>query len=312
MDIFFIGKGLAYSKMSFSAEVKKELIKHYDKSVHCRAAELAAIVLIDGKVQENSGKKSLKLVCESEELAKKCIMSFKSCFGITAVFTEEKNTSGSKENFGLNISELKSEDIFGKEKLTEKICCKRAFLRGAFIASGAVSDPEKSYHFEIAVTNEETAIFLTKLINEFNISPKTAKRRGKYIVYLKDGVEIADMLNVTEAHVSLMKFENARILREMRGNVNRKVNCETANINKTIAASYKQIEDIMLISETIGLDKLDDNLKSTAEIRLEYSDISLEELGKRLSPPVGKSGVNHRLRKICQIADDIRKTRENI
>ena len=120
------------------------------------------------------------------------------------------------------------------------------------------------------------------------------------------------MLNVTEAHVSLMKFENARILREMRGNVNRKVNCETANINKTIAASYKQIEDIMLISETIGLDKLDDNLKSTAEMRLEYSDISLEELGKRLSPPVGKSGVNHRLRKICQIADDIRKTRENI
>lgn len=298
--------------MSFGAEVKKELIKHYDKSNHCRAAELAAIVLIDGKVQEDSGRKSLKLVCESEELAKKCIMSFKSCFGITAGFAEEKSTSGLKENFVLNIPELHSEDIFETEKLTGRTCCKRAFLRGAFIASGSVSDPQKSYHYEIAVTEEETALFLAKLIGEFDISPKIAKRRGKYIVYLKEGVEIADMLNVTEAHVSLMKFENARIVREMRGNVNRKVNCETANINKTVAASYKQIEDIMLISETIGLDKLDENLKITAEMRLENSDISLEELGKRLTPPIGKSGVNHRLRKICQIAEDIRKSRENI
>lgn len=301
--------------MSFSSEVKKELIKHYDKSGHCRAAELAAIVLIDAKVQEDAGNKSLRLVCENEELAKKCLTSFKSCFGITADCMEEKSVSGGKGAFELNVcdfSKYEESGLFKPETLTEKTCCKRAFLRGAFIASGAISDPEKSYHYEIAVTDEKTAQFISGLINEFDIHPKIAKRRGKFIVYLKDGVEIADMLNVTEAHVSLMNFENARILREMRGNVNRKVNCETANINKTVAASYKQIEDIKLIAETIGLDKLDENLRITAEMRLQNSEISLEELGKRLTPPVGKSGVNHRLRKICQIAEDIRKSRENI
>ena len=131
-------------------------------------------------------------------------------------------------------------------------------------------------------------------------------RKRYYVVYIKEGNQIVDMLNVIEAHLSLMEFENIRILKEMRGNVNRQVNCETANINKTVSAAVKQINDIVYIRDTIGFESLPAGLSEIARVRLEKPEATLKELGEYLEPPVGKSGVNHRLRKLCDLAESLR------
>ena len=140
----------------------------------------------------------------------------------------------------------------------------------------------------------------------FDIEGKLITRKKYHVVYIKDAARIVDMLGIMEAHVALMQMENVRILKEMRNSVNRRVNCETANISKTVSAAVKQIEDIRFIKATVGFGELSDGLKEVAELRLEYPEASLVELGKMLSTPVGKSGVNHRLRKLGVIADEIR------
>lgn len=170
-----------------------------------------------------------------------------------------------------------------------------------------MSDPNKSYHFEIVCRTEEQAEQLRDVINSFGMDAKIVARKKYQVVYLKEGSQIVDILNIMEAHVALMNLENVRILKEMRNSVNRKVNCETANISKTVNAAVQQLRDIEYIRETAGLDSLPENLKAVALLRLEYPDAPLKELGTYLDPPVGKSGVNHRLRKISEIAEDLRK-----
>ena len=191
--------------------------------------------------------------------------------------------------------------------LIQQSCCKRAYIRGAFLASGSISDPEKSYHFEVVCRTMEQAKQLQDVINSFEMEAKIVERKKHFVVYLKEGSQIVDILNVMEAHVALMNLENVRILKEMRNSVNRKVNCETANISKTVNAAVKQLEDIVYIRDTIGLDALPDGLREMAELRLEYPEAPLKELGTYLNPPVGKSGVNHRLRKISTIAETERE-----
>ena len=174
------------------------------------------------------------------------------------------------------------------------------------MAAGSISDPSKSYHFEIVCNAYKQAGQIQKIMESFQMEAKIVERKNHYVVYLKDGSQIVDMLNVMEAYVSLMNLENVRILKEMRNSVNRKVNCETANIGKTVNAAVKQIADIELIRDMMGLDHLPDNLREMALLRLEYPEAALKELGNYLEPPVGKSGVNHRLRKLGEIADKLR------
>ena len=187
--------------------------------------------------------------------------------------------------------------------LIQQGCCKRAYIRGAFLAAGSISDPEKSYHFEIVCRTMEQAKQLQDVINSFDMDAKIVERKKHFVVYLKEGSQIVDILNVMEAHIALMNLENVRILKEMRNSVNRKVNCETANISKTVNAAVKQLEDIVYVRDTIGFETLPDGLREIAELRLEYPEAPLKELGTYLNPPVGKSGVNHRLRKISTIAE---------
>ncbi len=194
--------------------------------------------------------------------------------------------------------------------LVQKSCCRRAFIRGAFLSAGSMSDPEKAYHLEIVCNSQERARQLQEIINSFEMEAKIVQRKKSYVVYLKEGSQIVDILNIMEAHVSLLNMENVRILKEMRNSVNRQVNCETANINKTVSAAVKQVEDINYIKSMRGLDSLPDNLKEIALIRLQYPQAPLKELGTFLEPPVGKSGVNHRLRKLCEMAEEIRQTHE--
>lgn len=175
-----------------------------------------------------------------------------------------------------------------------------------------MSDPEKTYHFEIVVSAEEKAIQLKEILDTFSIDAKIVLRKKNYVVYIKEGSQIVDILNVMEAHVSLMNLENVRILKEMRNSINRQVNCETANINKTVIAATKQIDDIIYIKDNVGFGNLSDNLKEMAMLRIEHPDASLKELGLLISPPIGKSGVNHRLRKLSIIADHLREQKEDI
>ena len=185
---------------------------------------------------------------------------------------------------------------------------KRELLRKLFIEKGSLSDPERFYHMEFVCNSEEEADELIALIAEFGIEARPAVRNKHIIVYIKDSEAIFDMLNILGAHKSLMEFENVRILKEMREDVQRKVNCETANINKTVSAAVGQIDDIIYIRDRIGFNSLPENLRAVAKLRLEKPDATLKELGELLSPPVSKSGVNHRLNKLSGIADKLRKS----
>ena len=190
--------------------------------------------------------------------------------------------------------------------LIKNSCCQRAFLRGAFLCIGSMSDPQKSYHLEFVCTDEDKARQLQSVIQGFDIEAKIVLRKKYYVVYLKEGSGIVDLLNVCEAPIALMKLENLRIVKEMRNSVNRRVNCETANITKTVTAATRQIEDIIYIRDHYGLENLPEALSQMAEVRLENPDAPLKELGGYLDPPVGKSGVNHRLRKLSELAERIR------
>lgn len=192
------------------------------------------------------------------------------------------------------------------EKKTFPKSSARAFLRDAFLETGSMSNPEKGYHLEFVCEDERHAQKLIETMQKYEITAKTVLRKRYTIVYIKESEDIVKLLNVMGAHNCLMNLENLRILKDMRNAINRQVNCETANISKTVSAANKQIADIVYLKEHYGLDNLSENLREMAEIRLEYPDATLKELGGYLVPPVGKSGVNHRLRKLSELADSIK------
>lgn len=289
--------------MSFSANVKKELSDIYASHKHCRKAELAGMFQYGGQIgRVKSDCYTIGFHMENEEVLKKGFTLLRKTFSI-----DFGNHLSEKQLFSVleKIEALESECL---ENVTSRVCCRRAFIRGIFLAVGSISDPEKGYHMEFVCSEEEQAKLLHKLLATFDIDVKMTKRKQHFVVYLKEGAAIVDLLNVMEAHVALLELENLRVLKEMRNIVNRRVNCETANINKTVNAATKQVEDIRYIEEQKGLAVLPDSLLEIARIRLEHQDASLKELGEMLVPPVGKSGVNHRLRKISEYAQKLRNT----
>ncbi|MCD8365660.1 MAG: DNA-binding protein WhiA [Clostridiales bacterium] len=193
-----------------------------------------------------------------------------------------------------------------QESLLEYSCCRRAFIRGAFLASGSMSDPGKSYHFEIVCRMQRRAEELCAVIESFDIHPKIIQRKNKPVVYLKDSESIVDILNVMGAGGALMRLENVRIIKGMKNSANRQSNCDSANINKIVRAAVRQVEDIRLIEQKMGFSQLPPMLREMALVRLEHPEESLQELGTYLNPPVGKSGVNHRLKKLSEIAETLR------
>lgn len=205
-------------------------------------------------------------------------------------------------------AEVKNELLNIKPSKNGKLWREKAFIRNAFLASGSICDPQKAYHLEIVCHDRALADELCKVLKKFELMAKTVKRGNKEIVYFKEGENIADFLNIIGAHNSLLALENVRIYKDMLNNINRVVNCETANLEKTLNASVRQIENIKFIEKTIGLKKLPQKLREIAEIRLEYVDANLKELGEMLTPPLGKSGVNHRLKKLDKIAEDLKNS----
>ena len=175
-------------------------------------------------------------------------------------------------------------------------------LREAFLKGGTMSDPAKGYHLEFVCADDADAKEILAAAAAHDVVMRETTRAGRTVVYVKDGEDIVTLLAAMGASKSLMEFENERIVKEMRGSINRRVNCETANIEKTVTAAHRQLEDIRYLERMGALDRLEQTLKDVAEVRLAYPDATLAELGKRLTPPLGKSGVNHRLRRLSEIA----------
>ena len=251
-----------------------------------------------GRVIHGKERDFLSFESENEELVRKYFTLAKKTYNIKTSISdvEEREITGN----------LFHEDLSVKNSYLQNSCCKRAFIRGAFLTSGSMSDPGKAYHFEIVCNREDRAEQLRDIMNSFGMEAKIVSRKRSYVVYLKEGEQIVDILNIMEAPVALMNLENIRILKEMRNSVNRQVNCETANIHKTVSAAVKQIEDIEYLREKVGLEHLPLPLREMAYVRLEHPDAPLKELGTYLVPAVGKSGVNHRLRKLGIMAEDLR------
>lgn len=309
--------------MSFSSKTKNELARRTSDSKCCQLAELSALVRVSGTIQlAGRGKTNLLITTENPAIARLIFTLFKRSMKVHTEIDVSKNPVLRKNNlYDIKINNsteiLRKLEIMIEEEgsivinnglptsLLEKECCKRAYIRGTFLGGGSLSDPEKSYHMEMITHREDYANELMQLINSYGLSSRVVARKKNFIVYLKEGDQIVDLLNVIGAHTALMSFENTRIVKSMRNNINRLVNCETANLKKMTNAAARQKQSIEIIQAYRGLDSLPDNLREIAEIRLTNTDISLKELGELLNPPIGKSGVNHRLRKIEKIAMDL-------
>lgn len=310
--------------MSFSSKVKGELSQHFGNARHCMIAELSAYVNICGEIVPFEDFFCVKIQSDNIEVIKKCFTLLENTLNInrdiqiqasskqnrTKTYLLEIRQREQVEKL-LHVTGVKRKDGQMQNEMYPPVvsatCCRRAYARGAFLAVGSVNNPEKNYHLEFVLPVEKLAVQLKDLVNTFGLDAKVVGRKNHFIVYLKEGEQIVDLLNIMEAHLALLDLENVRIVKEMRNDINRKVNCETANLNKVISAAVKQLEDITYIQETLGLENLPPSLEEVAQLRLTYPDMSLKELGELLEEPVGKSGMNHRLRKISNLAETLRE-----
>lgn len=293
--------------MSFSSIVKEELSKKISGARHCQIAELAAIYSFCGSfVQKNKENSYIFFNFENVLVANKCFTLMKKAFTIYSGcdFVNQIAYDEKSLTISVNDKELceKIQDALGSFSVTERTCCRRAYLRGAYLCGGSTTDPGKSYHLEIVCKNKKSADKIIELFETFDVDAKLVERGRYYIVYIKDSNKIVLALNVFEAPVALMEYENTIIMKEMRNSINRQNNCDVANLNKTVSAAQSVISDIKQLMGTAEYENLPDNIKEVAMLRVEYPDASLKELGEMLTPPLGKSGVNHRLRKLSEMA----------
>lgn len=308
--------------MSFTSETKKELTQ-LEKKPCCKRAELSALVRMNGTMQIVNRHMILELLTENPATARHIFSLLKGIYQVQPEVLVRKKARLKKNNVYLVRVTSQAEQILHDlgilkansweryngihSNVIQKPCCKRSYLRGAFLAGGSVNNPDSvSYHLEIVTTYEDHSLALSQLMNQFHLHAKIIERKKGYVVYIKEGDKIGEFLNVIGAHPSLLHFENVRILKDMRNSVNRLVNCETANLNKSIQAAMRQIENIKRIQDEMGLQDLPVKLKEVAEIRLEYPEANLSELGELIpSGKLSKSAINHRLRKLEQIAKQL-------
>lgn len=314
--------------MSFSFSVKNEVSRIEITDESELLAELAAIIRMNGTIQLKSlGKVNLKLTTENAATARRMFKILKDLYNKEIDVVVKRNRQLKKTNIYIivisnsDFAQEILEDIRFIDKDSNNILrpnykidneiiknleLKKSYIRGSFLGGGSVSNPEKSYHLEFTTNNQIHAEDLSKIVNSFNLNSKVIKRKESYVVYLKEAEQIGDVLNIIGAHQNLLKLQDIRILKDMRNNVNRIVNCETANLDKTVSASMRQVENIKYIDEVKGIDELPPKLREVAYLRLDNRNATLKEIGEMLDPPVSKSGVNHRFRKIEKIAKEIK------
>lgn len=311
--------------MSFASETKKELTGVESKPC-CRQAELSALIRLNGGMYTAEAREVLDITTENAAIARRIYTLLKDVFQVHAEVLVRKKMRLRKNNVyivriprdadavlcALGVSRKGSALVGGPpKKRLGRDCCRRAYLRGAFLAAGSVNNPEgASYHLEIALGDSEMSAGIIRLFSAYDLDGRVIGRKRGYVVYLKEGEKIVEFLNLVGAHQALLRFEDVRILKGMRNQVNRLVNCETANLNKTVQAAVRQIENIRLLQRTVGLDNLPPKLREVAELRLRHPDINLKELGAMLGGGVTKSGVNHRLRKLDEWARRVKESGE--
>lgn len=306
--------------VSYASEVKQELTKLVVHPEHARV-ELSALMRMNGSLSLQNHHFVLTAQTENAAIARRIFSLIKQKYGMESELLVRKKMKLKKNNqylvrlkrhtnevltdldildeSGLSINTDVPEEVLNEDQRM------RSYLRGAFLATGSVNNPETSrYHLEIYSLYEDHNEGIAQMMNYFHLNARTTKRRNGYIVYLKEAEKIADFLQLIGATNSMLKFEDIRIVRDMRNSVNRLVNCENANINKTVAAAERQIENIKHLQATVGLDSLPDKLQEIAVLRLENPEVSLKELGDMVpSGPISKSGINHRLRKLNELAE---------
>ncbi|GGE36586.1 putative sporulation transcription regulator WhiA [Pullulanibacillus camelliae] len=307
--------------MSFAAETKKELTQ-LEVDGCCAKAELAALIRMNGSISIINKRLSLDMSTENAAIARRVYTLIKSVYHYVAEVLVRKKMRLKKNNvYIVRLNEHAQEMLedlkivnhqlmFTREISPEIIkdeCCQRAYLRGAFLAGGSLNHPESSYHLEIFSSYEEHIRSLSQLMNRYHLKAKVLPRKNGFVLYMKEGERITEFLNIIGAHQALLYFEDIRIVKDMRNSVNRLVNCETANLNKTVTAAMKQVENIRLIDKEIGIDQLPKKLREIAELRIKNPDVTLKELGELTDEVISKSGINHRFRKISNIADKIRQ-----
>ncbi len=289
----------------------------------CTTAELAALIRMNGAISLSKQDYTLDVQTENAAIARRIYTLIKSSYSFPVELLVRKKMKLKKNNIYIvrmkeDVQELLSDLDILREPYTfvrtisnqflEKSCCKKSYLRGAFLAGGSINNPEtSSYHLEIYNFYQEHNDALCELLNSFDLKARKLERKKGYIAYIKEAEKITEFLNIIGAHNALFKFEDVRIVRDMRNSVNRLVNCETANLNKTIGAAFRQIENINLIEKAVGLEVLPEKLREIAVLRVQHQDVSLKELGELVSSgKISKSGVNHRLKKIDEYAEKIR------
>lgn len=305
--------------MSFASEVKNELIKIENRDVCCDRAELCGMVCFGGSTYINEGQRCFKVTSENAAAVRRCFGLIKKLFSVSSGVSTEKSKLGrGRFSYSLVLAEpetvtrvldglslLEGDDVkFSLDPaIVEQDCCRRAFVRGAFLGGGSMCAPEKEYHMEFVTHYAMIVKDFTEIFESFGLMPKTVLRKSKYMIYFKGGDEIEDALNVIGAHRALMEFMNVRILKETRNNVNRKVNCETANMDKALNAAFAQIQAIEKLKKTNKFESLTPALRELAELRVQNPEVTLAELGAMMTPPLTKSGVNHRIKRIMEAAD---------
>lgn len=310
------------SLLSFSVEVKNELARVAGETECCHIAELASLMRMSGAMLIGGNQSvGVNFTTENAAVARKVLSLIKRGFQLRTEVVVSRGRRLKKTNsytvkvaptpavaqllIRLGIMQGDNLTVAQDSGLLKKACCRRSYLRGAFLGGGSVNKPEGDYHLELVSGNSDFAKTLVRLMKAFRLPARITDRKNDYIVYLKGGDAITSFLRVIGAHQALLDFENVRVVKDMRNQVNRLVNCETANLQKTVNAAVRQVEKIQNIAQEIGLAKLPASLREAAEVRLAHPQATLNELVEALDGRVSKSGMNHRLRKLEHMADEM-------
>ncbi len=309
--------------MSFSSQIKNEILNNKDINRHCAIAELSGMLQNNFTIVNGS---NIKICFSSEnQYFSKRFMELSIKYFNTPIEIKVRKNRNIRQNytfFGIikNAYELlraievidekfifRSKTSYANQMFIKRNCCKGAYLRGEFIVAGSISDPSKNYHLEFIKSNMEDGKALCQTLNEYELNAKITKRKGYYVVYIKEGDKVSDFLNIIGVHQSLLYLESLMVEKDVKNIINRRQNCEMANLNKTITAALKHISDIEFIEKKRGLSYLDEELREIAILRTQDTDLTLVEIGRLLNPPISKSSVNYRLKKISNIAENLRR-----
>lgn len=306
--------------MSYSNDVKNELARIIPERECCRIAELAALIALSGSVNQENGL-NIRLLTENAATARKIFKTFKEIYHIQPKVKVENRRHFSKTRVyiintpvdqhieplqELGLSQDRQSILHQVQwSLLNRACCRRAYLRGLFLAGGFINRPGADYHLEVMTFDSKMAEDMEKIFDRMKITARTSERKNNLVVYVKDSEKIVDFLRMVGASTALLDFENIRIIKSVRNNVNRQVNCETANLIKTVDASLRQVELIKKLNNTGGVEQIPQRLKTLAMLRIDYPDCTLKELGAMMNPPLSKSGVAYRMRKLEKLAEEL-------